>query len=351
MPAAPRSSSTSIHAAGSARRTASPHPARPRRRALARAPPRHALPRGLAVVSRRLDPLGLVLKAGVWYLLARRRGEERVYRVSRIVSARERAGAVDAGGGLRPRGRVGEPLGGVRANAVVRRGHRPRPAVRRSATSATPRIVEDGEPATVVARFEGLDQAFHNLLAYGPYAEVLAPHRAPRADRGARRPDGGDLCSAHVDVRRAPWVRSQVGLRVGRTLILVGALLTSAAVAVVAGPPAPASSLTAAEQALAAAPARAVRLRQVARREGSHYELRFDPALWLSGNDGEPGRRSRTARSHPETPSRTTTTSATRAVGCSPIGFPGPAPVTVLTNPGPRPSPDAASRSASSPRS
>ena len=45
---------------------------------------------GSAVVSRRLDPLGLVLKAGVWYLLARRRGEERVYRVSRIVSARER---------------------------------------------------------------------------------------------------------------------------------------------------------------------------------------------------------------------------------------------------------------------
>ena len=46
---------------------------------------------GAAVVSRRLDPLGLILKAGVWYLLARRRGEERVYRVSRIVSARERA--------------------------------------------------------------------------------------------------------------------------------------------------------------------------------------------------------------------------------------------------------------------
>ena len=45
---------------------------------------------GASIVSRRLDPLGLVLKAGVWYLLAKRRGEERVYRVSRIVSARER---------------------------------------------------------------------------------------------------------------------------------------------------------------------------------------------------------------------------------------------------------------------
>src|ERR687896_1942622 len=40
---------------------------------------------GPAVVARRLDPLGIVLKAGVWYLLAQRRGEERVYRVSRIV--------------------------------------------------------------------------------------------------------------------------------------------------------------------------------------------------------------------------------------------------------------------------
>jgi predicted DNA-binding transcriptional regulator YafY len=46
---------------------------------------------GPAIVTRRLDPLGLVLKAGVWYLLARRRGEERVYRVSRVVSARERS--------------------------------------------------------------------------------------------------------------------------------------------------------------------------------------------------------------------------------------------------------------------
>jgi predicted DNA-binding transcriptional regulator YafY len=35
-----------------------------------------------------LDPLGLVLKAGVWYLVAGRDGETRTYRVSRIRSAR-----------------------------------------------------------------------------------------------------------------------------------------------------------------------------------------------------------------------------------------------------------------------
>jgi predicted DNA-binding transcriptional regulator YafY len=38
------------------------------------------------VEARTLDPLGLVLKAGVWYLAARGDGETRVYRVSRLVT-------------------------------------------------------------------------------------------------------------------------------------------------------------------------------------------------------------------------------------------------------------------------
>ncbi|MEV0569757.1 WYL domain-containing protein [Dactylosporangium sp. NPDC050588] len=41
-----------------------------------------------AVVGRRLHPLGLVLKAGVWYLVAAGRGEPRTYRVSAIVELR-----------------------------------------------------------------------------------------------------------------------------------------------------------------------------------------------------------------------------------------------------------------------
>jgi predicted DNA-binding transcriptional regulator YafY len=44
--------------------------------------------RGSEVVSRRLDPLGLVLKGGIWYLVATHRGHIRTWRVSRIVSAR-----------------------------------------------------------------------------------------------------------------------------------------------------------------------------------------------------------------------------------------------------------------------
>ena len=129
---------------------------------------------GSTVVSRRLDPLGLVLKAGVWYLLARRRGEERVYRVSRIVSARERPEE-----STRPEDFDLAATWVSRSEAFERsRSHIdvtlrvPRAQVRflRSA-----RIVEDGDRPTVVARFEGPDHAFRSLLAWGASAEVLAP--------------------------------------------------------------------------------------------------------------------------------------------------------------------------------
>ena len=129
---------------------------------------------GSAVVSRRLHPLGLVLKAGVWYLLARRRGEERVYRVSRIVSAHERAEPCE-----RPPDFDLAEAWAERSGAFER--SRPQVAV----TVRVPRshvrylrgarVVEDGDRPTVVAQFNSLDRAFHELLAYGPYAEVVAP--------------------------------------------------------------------------------------------------------------------------------------------------------------------------------
>jgi predicted DNA-binding transcriptional regulator YafY len=40
-------------------------------------------------VTRRIDPLGLVLKAGVWYLVARVNGSSRTYRVSRVLDVRQ----------------------------------------------------------------------------------------------------------------------------------------------------------------------------------------------------------------------------------------------------------------------
>jgi predicted DNA-binding transcriptional regulator YafY len=131
---------------------------------------------GATVVSRRVDPLGLVLKAGVWYLLARRRGEERVYRVSRIVTAGERSEDCerDADFDL-------AAAWSSRSEAFERSHARPEVDV----TVRVPRsevrylrgarVVEDGERPTVVAQFEGLDQAFRSLLAWGPDVEVLEP--------------------------------------------------------------------------------------------------------------------------------------------------------------------------------
>jgi predicted DNA-binding transcriptional regulator YafY len=43
--------------------------------------------RGEGAVRRRLEPLGLVLKAGVWYLVALADGQARTYRVSRVAAA------------------------------------------------------------------------------------------------------------------------------------------------------------------------------------------------------------------------------------------------------------------------
>ena len=121
-----------------------------------------------------LDPLGLILKAGVWYLLAQRRGEERVYRVSRIVSARERAEP-----GTRPHGFDLAAAWASRSEAFERSRTRievtlriPRAQVRYLRAA---RVVEDGERPTVIAQFEGTEHAFRTLLAYGPLAEVLAP--------------------------------------------------------------------------------------------------------------------------------------------------------------------------------
>jgi predicted DNA-binding transcriptional regulator YafY len=134
---------------------------------------------GSTIVSRRLDPLGLVLKAGVWYLLARRRGEERVYRVSRIVSARERAEECarepdfDLAGAWASRSEAFErSREQVEVTVRVPRSH-----VRYLRGA---RVLEDGERTTVAAQFDGLDHAYRALLSYGPDAEVLAP-RALRA--------------------------------------------------------------------------------------------------------------------------------------------------------------------------
>jgi predicted DNA-binding transcriptional regulator YafY len=131
------------------------------------------------VVSRRLDPLGLVLKAGVWYLLAKRRGEERVYRVSRIVSARERA---------EPSTRPPDfdlAAAWVERSQAFERSRTPIEVTVRVPRSQlrylrAARVVEEAERPTVIAQFDGLEHALHSLLAYGAQAEVLAPRTLRR---------------------------------------------------------------------------------------------------------------------------------------------------------------------------
>ena len=156
-------------------------------------------------VDRELDPLGLVLKAGVWYLVAVGRapdarlehdapappGQPRTYRVSRVLALRECPGRVHRPAGfelaefwrgrsaqlraalwrelatvrLSPRGRELVPLllGSVEARAV---------AAAVTASEAEP----DGEGwLTVTLPIESTRHAEAALLRLGAEVEVLAP--------------------------------------------------------------------------------------------------------------------------------------------------------------------------------
>ena len=127
---------------------------------------------GPRTVQRTVDPLGLVLKGGAWYLVARRSAGMRVYRVSRVASARPLEQSVERPPGFdlatfwsewsrafeegRPRVEVT-----VRVSEDVRRRL---PEERR--------IEPDGR---VVVAFESLGDAYRQLLGFGADAEVLEP--------------------------------------------------------------------------------------------------------------------------------------------------------------------------------
>jgi len=112
---------------------------------------------GNRVVRRTLDPLGLVLKAGAWYLVAHRVAGMRVYRVSRVVAVRaleedcERPADFDLAAFWLEWSRAFEES-------------RPRVEVR----ARGPR----GERTLV---FETLEDAHRELLRFGAELEVLAP--------------------------------------------------------------------------------------------------------------------------------------------------------------------------------
>ncbi|MGW7265440.1 helix-turn-helix transcriptional regulator [Streptomyces sp. NPDC054842] len=145
--------------------------------------------RGEDEVERALEPYGLVLKAGVWYLCAREpaSGSFRVYRIDRFT-------AVDAGQErfVRDEGFDLPGFWAERAAQFARSILRAEVVVRLSAAGARrlPHVVDPwsarraldaaGEPdgqgrVTVALPVESEEVAHAQLLTLGPEAEVLAP--------------------------------------------------------------------------------------------------------------------------------------------------------------------------------
>jgi predicted DNA-binding transcriptional regulator YafY len=126
---------------------------------------------GRRVVQRTLDPFGLVLKGGAWYLVARRSAGMRVYRVSRFASVRiredgfERPEEFDLPEYWDEWSRSFE--------ASVRRVE-----VKIRASDVVRRLLPEelrGEDGVYLVRFDSLEDAFRELLKFGPDAEVMEP--------------------------------------------------------------------------------------------------------------------------------------------------------------------------------
>ncbi|ATB39400.1 DeoR family transcriptional regulator [Cystobacter fuscus] len=138
-------------------------------------------------VRRRVDPLGLVLKGGTWYLVARHRGEVRTYRVSRVARA-----TLTGARFTRPEGfelaawweqtsaEFDRSL--LRHPCTVRLSRRacrllphllPHEAVREMLAAAGPEDAEGWRTAEL--RLESEDVAVDQLAGLGDGVEVLAP--------------------------------------------------------------------------------------------------------------------------------------------------------------------------------
>jgi predicted DNA-binding transcriptional regulator YafY len=126
---------------------------------------------GARIVQRTLDPLGLVLKAGAWYLVAHRSAGMRVYRVSRFASVRigedgfDRPENFDLTTFWQEWSRTFEASTRrfevkLRASELVRR--------------FLPRDLDETDGVFTVG-FDSLEEAFRELLKFGPDAEVLDP--------------------------------------------------------------------------------------------------------------------------------------------------------------------------------
>ena len=166
------------------------------------------------VVARVLEPLGLVLKAGIWYVVARSEGQDRTYRVSRFVSAQilperfERPGDFDVAGFWSESIAAYErELPRIEVTVRIRReelGFLTEVVGRRQAESAVGSAREEsGGSMLLTLRYEDLEQASGPMLRLGGHAEVVEPGelraRVLDAARGIVRDYGPALSGAVAD--------------------------------------------------------------------------------------------------------------------------------------------------------
>lgn len=130
-----------------------------------------------AAVVREVDPYGLVVKAGVWYLLGAVGGDTRVFRVSRIESAEilpetfKRPRSFDLA--LVWKERVGEFRGDQpRLTVKVRATDEALPLARRVLGS---RIVSVSAHGVITMEFPALEAARASLAGFGAALEVINP--------------------------------------------------------------------------------------------------------------------------------------------------------------------------------
>jgi predicted DNA-binding transcriptional regulator YafY len=149
------------------------------------------------IVERDLDPLGLVLKAGVWYLIARADRSVRTYRVAKVLeaAAREEGFVYPAGFDLAKHWAQAAKSfeeSVYRDEAVLIVTERGKKLLRSRGAAIDRAVVKSAKSAgagrwRVTIPIESVEQAARDLLSLGVEGEVLAPAalRAAVADGAA----------------------------------------------------------------------------------------------------------------------------------------------------------------------
>jgi predicted DNA-binding transcriptional regulator YafY len=142
--------------------------------------------RGDRIVDRLIEPLGLVLKGGVWYLVARTDGQTRTYRVARVTSLDvtserfERRDDFDlAAFWAESTAAYEQAIQRVEVHLRIQPGHEHLIAsVLGQSSAATVQPIEVDDPDGWVHRrlsFDLPDEAHFRLLGLGAIAEVVGP--------------------------------------------------------------------------------------------------------------------------------------------------------------------------------